>query len=65
MRKIQEVLSAGEAIELTELFDDRLQWDDSFNLMELLNSGLVKYNGVALTREESLEIIAALKALAA
>ncbi|GED14690.1 hypothetical protein AM501_20340 [Aneurinibacillus migulanus] len=65
MKNIQEALSAGETIELTDLFNDRFQWDASFDLMELLNSGHVKYNGVKLTREESLEIIKALKILAA
>ncbi|MBN6188891.1 hypothetical protein JQN58_18730 [Aneurinibacillus sp. BA2021] len=65
MKTIQQALSAGETIELSELFNDMIQWDASFDLMELLDTGRVQYNGVALTREESIEIIRALKILAA
>jgi hypothetical protein len=65
VKNIQEALSAGETIELTDLFNDRFQCDASFDLTELLNNGHVKYNGVKLTREESLEIIKALRIFAA
>ncbi|AMA73347.1 MULTISPECIES: hypothetical protein [Aneurinibacillus] len=65
MKTVQEALKAGKTIELTELFDDQFEWDPSFNLLELLHSGQVKYNGAELTKEESEQIIKALSILVA
>jgi hypothetical protein len=61
MKTIQEALSAGETIELMDVFNDRFTWDVPFDLTELFHRGQVKYNGVTLTREESKEIMEALK----
>lgn len=64
MRTIRDVLHSGEPVELTDIFDDRFEWNVAMNLADFLDQHDVRYNGKQLTKEETRVIAQSLKLLA-